>query len=202
MAVRPRYGQHMVPVNRPLSHHGGAALLASLAAIALAVTGLSSAMAAPAPRSGAGLGAAAVRSLLSSRELWATVDACGPKDQPNTIGVRGSMPGDGSAKDIMYMRFTVQYYDFTAKRWTSLGKGADSGFVKVGSANVVRQAGRNFQFARTPGKPSFRLRGVVFFQWRHAARVLAEATRPTTARHKSLAGADPHGYSAGTCKLE
>ncbi len=37
-------------------------------------------------------------SLLHSRELWATVDVCNPKDQPNTVGIRGSMPGDGMPK--------------------------------------------------------------------------------------------------------
>lgn len=194
----------MVNVSRFSSHRVASALIAMTVGISLA--GLSSAMASSprattGPSAGTGPGSTTDRSLLTSRNLWATVDACNPKDQPNTIGVRGSMPPDGNAKDTMYMRFTVQYYDLTAKRWTGLGKGADSGFVKVGSANVARQAGRNFQFARTPGKPAFRLRGVTIFQWRHGLKVLTEAIRPTTAGHKSLAGSDPRGYSAGTCLL-
>lgn len=162
---------------------------------------LSSAIAAPTRTSGTGSSPATNRSLLSSPELWATVDACNPKDQPNTIGIRGSMPGDGKANDTMYMSFSVQYYDLTAKRWTPLGQGAGSGWQKVGSANVARQAGRNFRFARKPGQSPVRLRGVVLFQWRHGASVVAAATRFTTAGHKSLAGSDPRGYSAGTCLM-
>lgn len=139
--------------------------------------------------------------LLHSRELWATVDVCSPKDQPNTIGIRGSMPGDGHPKDVMYMRFRVQYLDDTTKRWLDLAQGADSGFLKVGSARVARQAGRSFQFAAAAGKSAFTLRGDVVFQWRKGSTVLQTATVPTTAGHTSLAGADPRGYSAATCKL-
>jgi len=140
--------------------------------------------------------------LLHSRELWATVDVCSPKDQPNTIGIRGSMPGDGHPKDGMYMRFRVQYLEATTKKWLNLTQGADSGFLKVGSAQLARQAGRSFQFApAAAGKPAFLLRGSVIFQWRRGTTVLQTATAPTTAGHTSLAGADPHGYSAATCKL-
>jgi hypothetical protein len=139
--------------------------------------------------------------LLHSRELWATVNVCSPKDQPNTIGIRGSMPGDGQTKDVMYMRFRVQYQDPTTKQWLNLTQGADSGFLKVGSAGLARQAGRSFQFAQAAGKPAYTLRGDVIFQWRRGTTVLQTATEPTTAGHKSLAGADPHGYSAASCTL-
>jgi hypothetical protein len=140
-------------------------------------------------------------SLLHSRQLWATVDVCNPKDQPNTIGIRGSMPGDGHSRDVMYMRFRVQYLDATTKKWLYLSQSADSGLTKVGSAQLARQAGRNFQFAPTSGKSAFTLRGSVVFQWRHGTTVLQTLTVPTTSGHKSLAGADPHGYSAATCTL-
>jgi hypothetical protein len=143
----------------------------------------------------------AARSLLSSRELWATVDVCNPHDQPNTIGIRGSMPGDGSSKDTLYMRFRVQYLDPSSGQWSYVRQGADSGFLKVGPANVIRQAGRSFQFARQSGTPAFSMRGVVVFQWRRGARVLLSTTRMTSAGHRSVAGADPKGYSAATCTL-
>lgn len=139
--------------------------------------------------------------LLHSRELWATVNVCSPKDQPNTIGIRGSMPGDGHPKDVMYMRFRVQYQDATTKQWLNLTQGADSGLQKVGSAQLARQAGRSFQLAPAAGKPAFTLRGDVIFQWRRGTTVLQTATVPTTAGHKSLAGADPRGYSAAACTL-
>lgn len=138
---------------------------------------------------------------INARQVWATVDVCAPIDQPHTIGVRGSMPGDGHRKDALYMRFQVQYQDAATKRWVSLGRGADSGFLRVGSGDVARQAGRSFVLVPVAGKPAFLLRGAVTFQWRRAGTVLLEATRTTSAGHKSLAGADPKGFSAATCKL-
>jgi hypothetical protein len=140
-------------------------------------------------------------SLLHSRELWATVDVCSPKHHPNTIGIRGSMPGDGHAKDVMYMRFRVQYLDATKKEWLNLSKGGDSGLLKLGSGVPTRQGGFSVELEPVAGKPAFTLRGYVIFQWRRGATVLESATRLTTAGHKSLAGADPRGFSAATCTL-
>lgn len=143
----------------------------------------------------------AARSPLSSRQLWATVDVCNPSDQPYTVGVRGSMPPDGNRKDTLYMRFRIQYMDPANKRWTYIAHGADSGLLKLGSADVARQAGRSFQFARASGRPAFMLRGVVTFQWKHGSAVSLSTYRVTSAGHKSVAGADPKGYSAATCTL-
>lgn len=140
------------------------------------------------------------RSPLASRQLWATVDVCNPHDQPYTVGIRGSMPGDGNAHDQLYMRFRIQYLESASKHWLYIQHGADSGLLRLGSADVARQAGRSFQFAHASGPP-FTLRGVVTFQWRHAATVLLSTYRLTSAGHKSVAGADPKGYSAATCTL-
>ncbi|HEX3692476.1 MAG TPA: hypothetical protein VHU13_03945 [Solirubrobacteraceae bacterium] len=143
---------------------------------------------------------ASMHALERSRALWATVDVCSPADQPHTIGVRGSMPGDGHPKDQMYMRFRVQYQDPTSKRWLFVARGADSGLLRVGGANLARQAGRSFQFAPN-GKRSYALRGYVTFQWRRAASVLGTVAKVTVAGHTSIAGADPKNYSAATCRL-
>jgi hypothetical protein len=144
---------------------------------------------------------AAAHPLEHSRELWATVDVCSPKDQPDTIGIRGSMPGDGHATYMMYMRFRVQYLDAGTGKWLDLAQGADSGFLRVGSGALTRQAGRSFQFAPTSSRSAFTLRGYVIFQWRKGTTVLETTTRTTSAGHTSLAGADPHGFSAATCVL-
>jgi hypothetical protein len=149
----------------------------------------------------AAVGQPAAHSLLSSRQLWATVDVCGPRDQPHTIGVRGSMPGDGSSRDTLYMRFRVQYLDAASKRWIYISKGADSGWLKVGAADVARQSGRSIQFSHAAGRPAYTLRGVVSFQWKRAGALLLATTRITSAGHRSVAGADPKGYSAATCTL-
>jgi hypothetical protein len=155
------------------------------------------ALAASAPASGA-KGSALRHALLSSRELWATVDVCSPADQPNTVGIRGSMPGDERSHDKMFMSFRLQYLDPTTKSWADLTT-ASSSFVPVGSGASARQGGRSFQLV--PGKSPYTLRGVVDFQWRRGKTVLQSAARPTAAGHRSLAGADPVGFSAATCRI-
>jgi hypothetical protein len=139
--------------------------------------------------------------LLHSRLLWATIDICSATDQPDTVGVRGSMPGDGEAHDTMYMRFRLQYMNTTNKVWTNLSKGASSSYSSVGSGVSARQAGRSFQLNPIAGQPAFTLRGVVSFQWRRGKTVLAETSRPTSAGRESLAGSDPADFSAATCMI-
>jgi hypothetical protein len=173
-----RYRQRMVSLK----------LLAPLIALGVTAPALA---AAPAPTS--------AHSLFASRELWATVDACNPQDHPNTIGIRGSMPVDGHKGDQMFMRFQVQYYNATTKKWVYVAKGADSGFQQVASTTTASQSGRNFQLVPTSGP--FRLRGVVSFQWRRGAHVVHDTSRITTAAHKSLVGSDPAGFSTATCKI-
>ncbi len=139
-------------------------------------------------------------SVLTSTQLWATIDVCNPPDQPDTVGIRGSMPGDGESNQTMYMRFRLQY-EAASKKWVDLTTEAGSGFVAVGRAKSTRQAGRSFQLVPVPGKPAFMLRGVVSFEWRRGSTVVTSVARPTTAGRQSLAGADPAGYSAATCSI-
>ena len=139
--------------------------------------------------------------LLKSTELWSTIDVCNPPDEPDTVGVRGSMPGNGQSGDVMYMSFALQYLDMTTNVWVNLSTGTAPEFVAVGGAKSARQAGRSFQLIPVPGKPAFTLRGVVSFQWRRGTKVLLEVSRPTSAGHKSLAGADPANFSAATCPI-
>jgi hypothetical protein len=181
---------------RGCSHRAVTCRLAPAATVAFVVLATSAAAATTGESS-----TGQAHALLRSRELWATVDVCSPKDQPNTIGIRGSMPGDGSAGDRMYMRFRVQYLDTKTNMWVNLSHGADSGFVLVGSGEATRQAGRSFQFAPVAGQSPFTLRGSIVFEWRKGATVLEETTRPTSAGHTSRAGADPRGFTAATCKL-
>jgi hypothetical protein len=134
-----------------------------------------------------------------SSELWATVDVCNAPHHPDTIGIRGSMPGDGHPHDTMYMRFLVQSFDATTHTWANIGRSADSGFVLVGSAALTRQAGRSFEFK--PTATTYTLRGLVEFQWHRAGHTVRIVNLPTTGGHTSLAGAEPKGFSAATCDL-
>jgi hypothetical protein len=149
---------------------------------------------------GAALARGPFTPLLKSPELWATVDICNPPHHPNTIGIRGSMPSDGHPHDAMYMRFLVQSLDVKTKQWADLGKSADSGFLSIGSAVYTRQAGRTFELQPTP--TAYTLRGEVEYQWRRNGKVVHLASLATTARHTSLVGAEPKGFSAATCALK
>jgi hypothetical protein len=166
------------------------ALLAAIAAPAVA----------QAASSGAGTARIGAHALLKSRDLWATIDVCSPKDQPNTVGIRGSMPGDGKASDKMYMSFRLQFMN-SAGTWVDLESAATPAYVGVGAAGAAREGGRSFRLVPVPGRPASELRGVVRFQWRHGHTVLARASRATGAPHKSVAGSDPPGFSAASCLI-
>jgi hypothetical protein len=169
------------------------ALAAPFAAlIAAAWAPLASSSAAPARARAAG-------SVLHSRQLWATINVCNPKDQPDYIGIRGSMPGDGRAHDTMYMSFRLQYLNSATQHWADLS-GTTPSFASVGSG-PARQGGQSFQLMPVAGRPAFMLRGLVEFQWRRGKRVLMSTKRPTTAGHVSVAGSDPQGFSAATCQI-
>jgi hypothetical protein len=180
---------HGVNTTRPTT----ATLL--ILALALLVPALSASAKPPSTRR-SGVNGPALR---RSEQLWATIDVCNPGDQPDTVGIRGSMPGDGQPHDTMYMHFRLQYMSTRDKRWVDLSNGAQNGFVALGSAKAARQTGWSFRLAS--GQPMFQLRGVVTFQWRHGATVVYSLSRPTTAGHHSLAGADPRSFSAAVCTL-
>jgi hypothetical protein len=177
-------------------------LFATLSAVGLLGSSALGASADGAPASArTGTEGALLKSLVRSPELWATIDVCNPADQPNTVGVRGSMPGDGRAHDQMYMSFRLQYQDAKSKQWFNLPSPGQPQFVHVGAGASIRQGGRSFQLQPQTGKPAFMLRGLVEYQWRRAGRVLQSASRPTTAGRRSLAGADPAAYSSAGCLI-
>jgi len=176
--------------------------IAALAAIPLALCATFAGPASGAPPARrAGGETSTLKGLLRSGELWATIDVCNPADQPDTVGIRGSMPGDGNAHDQMFMSFRLQYQDMASKQWFDLPAATKPAFVRVGAGASVRQGGRSFQLQPQAGKPAFMLRGLVEFQWRRAGRLLQSAARPTTAGHRSRAGADPANYSAAGCLI-
>jgi hypothetical protein len=166
----------------------------------VALVALAAAAFLPALASAGSSSSASRTALLKSAQLWATIDVCSPTDQPDTVGIRGSMPPDGQSSETMYMRFRLQYMEPADKHWVDLS-GSASNFVAVGGAKAARQAGRSFQLVPVPGKPAFTLRGVVSFQWRKGSKIEESISRPTTAGHDSLAGADPAGFSAATCSI-
>jgi hypothetical protein len=139
--------------------------------------------------------------ILHDKRLWATINVCDTVGHPDSIGIRGSMPGDGDKTEVMFMRFGVQLFDTADARWRNLD-GADSGFVEVGSARKARQSGNTFTITPPrPGSAPYLLRGVVSFEWREAGKVVRHTRRSTAAAHSNTAGSDPVGFTSATCTI-
>ncbi len=137
-----------------------------------------------------------------SKLLWATVNVCDTEQSPNTIGIRGSMPGSGRKGETMWMRFRVQYFSEREGIWHNFtSKGADSGALRVGlhARYRARQSGYLFPFD-PPAGTTYRLRGAVYFQWRRGKRIVRRVKKVTTAGRAPTV-ADPKGFSAATCDV-
>ena len=150
----------------------------------------------------AGAPARQADSIYHNKRLWATVNVCDTVGHPDSIGIRGSMPGTGDKAEDMFMRFQVQVLHSDDALWHSLA-GADSGFVEVGSARYKsRQSGNTFTITPPPaGAPPHLLRGVVTFEWREDGVVVRHVRKSTTAAHPNTTGSDPAGFSAATCSI-
>ncbi|HWI70587.1 MAG TPA: hypothetical protein VNT55_01430 [Baekduia sp.] len=134
--------------------------------------------------------------------LWATINICDTTKHPDTIGIRASMPGSGNPKERMYMRFQVQYYRVSTKKWANLDATVDSGFRSVGSAKYRRrESGWNFSLTPPPAGQTYRLRGIVSFEWRIGKKVVRSAQKRTRSGHGGTDGADPKGASAAECVI-
>ncbi|HEV2723730.1 MAG TPA: hypothetical protein VGV10_03780 [Thermoleophilaceae bacterium] len=133
--------------------------------------------------------------------LWATVNICDSPTARNVVGIRASMPGNGTDQR-MFMHFSAQWYSPAKKRWQATG--SSSPWVRVGSARYVStQRGYSFQFADPPRGTQFVMRGVVRYQWRsrRTGRVLKRRTRRTTAGIEGVVGGIPARKSAAACRI-
>ena len=124
----------------------------------------------------------------SAEDVWATINVCDTRKRPDTIGIRGSMPGLGDRQSRLFMRFRVQYLGQPAGTWEDVERDGDSGWLALGrSKRRVVESGQNFQFVPPAGGGAHRL---------HGSKVLMRARRVTEPGHRSTLGADPEGYSA------
>jgi hypothetical protein len=144
-----------------------------------------------------------------SHLLWATVNVCDTPQHPNMVGVRASMPGNGT-RQRMYMRFSAWWYSRDKRLWSPVG-GARSRWTHVGSARFrSNQGGYTFTISPPPASQSFVVRGVVEMEWRErrrrkggkAAWVAAKRLRATTREGvANVAEGDPPGLSLGVCEV-
>ena len=199
--VRDERSRLRQPPARGIAAERYAELVSSPTGIVVAV--LLAAVALPVATSGA------VVTVDGSRHLWATVNLCDPAEPPtgigpDTIGIRASMPGSRDGREIMYMRFRLQFFKDADSKWHNVSSGlSDSGWTRVGFARYkARQGGRYFFDVKAPtGKTTVLLRGKVNFEWRLRGEVVRKASKLTTKGHKSSAGSYPDGYSEATCTI-
>ncbi len=138
----------------------------------------------------------------ANKYLWATVNLCDTAGAPDTIGIRASMPGNGTRQQL-YMRFEAQRFDAANHRYVP--SGSSSRWIRVGSARFKSaQAGFSFQFGLQPGTEAT-FRGLVDFEWRARRNgrqvVVRQEARITRAGIEGVGGGDPPNTSAATCVI-
>jgi hypothetical protein len=110
----------------------------------------------------------AIAAASNTPELWATVNICDTAKAPDSMGVRASMPGNGT-RQRMYMRFSAQYWSRSRQDWAPVAGTGVSPWVFAGSAEYARrQAGWTFEFAAPPAGVTFTMRATVEFEWRRS----------------------------------
>ncbi|MDQ3587773.1 MAG: hypothetical protein M3350_11100 [Actinomycetota bacterium] len=123
-----------------------------------------------------------------SKDLWATVNACDSPTFPDRVGIRASMPGDGTGKR-MYARFRLQYYSAMRDGWQPVTGGRSPKFL-LGSARRDRQGGYTFQVNPPAPGGSFLVRGVANLEWQKKAyrikRVRVKRGSTTVVRRKRV----------------
>jgi hypothetical protein len=71
-------------------------------------------------------------------ELWATVNICDTANNPDSMGIRASMPGNGTDQRT-WMRCTPEYWSRARQAWTAVSGTGVSPWVYAGSAQYARR---------------------------------------------------------------
>jgi hypothetical protein len=157
------------------------------------------------------------------RPLWATVNVCDTEKSPNALGVRTSVPGNGSHERI-FARYTAQWWSAAKQEWLTVGGSGVTDWVAMGDADMTsRQAGWTFHFVQPPAGKTYVMRGIVELQWRHLVKagrkarkgrrsraakrprarvaVVRKRTLLTKTGMKHVQGGDPVGLSKAMCLI-
>jgi hypothetical protein len=168
--------------------------------------------------------AATKRALIQEgeRPFWATVNICDTSGSPNALGVRTSVPGNGSNERI-WARYTAQWWSSAAQEWKTVGGSGVTDWVYVGGADMsARQAGWTFRFVQPAAGTTYVMRGAVEYEWRdevgsagrarkarrgrkaHRAQrvaVVRERTLLTETGMQGVQGGEPAGTSKAMCLI-
>jgi hypothetical protein len=151
--------------------------------------------------------------------FWATVNICDTTGSPNALGIRTSVPGNGSSERI-WARYTAQWWSGADQEWKTVGGSGVTDWVYVGPSDMsARQAGWTFRFVQPPAGTTYVMRGVVQFQWRDEVRTARRARKSRRARRaqrvavvrertlltetgmQGVQGGDPAGTSKAMCLI-
>jgi hypothetical protein len=173
----------------------------------------------------ASLAAPGLASASAGNIFWATVNICDTQKSPNALGVRVSMPGNGTDEKL-FARFTAQWWSGDEQKWLSVQGSGTSRWVYAGTADYkARQTGWTFRFNEPPEGTTFVMRGVVEVKWRNLERphvsrrgrhargsrkrahrrahwsTVRERTLLTKTGYEDVRGGDPVGTSKAMCLI-
>jgi hypothetical protein len=116
------------------------------------------------------------------RPFWATVNICDTAKSPNALGVRTSVPGNGSGERI-FARYTAQWWSGAKQKWLTVSGSGVTDWVLLGDADMSsRQAGWTFRFVQPPAGTTYVMRGIVELQWRYRGMAARKTRRGHSAR--------------------
>jgi hypothetical protein len=117
------------------------------------------------------------------RPFWATVNICDTQRSPNALGVRTSVPGNGTNERI-FARYTAQWWSAAKDEWLTVGGSGVTDWIRLGDADMAsRQGGWTFHFVQPPTGTTYVMRGVVELQWRDEVQAARRAGRARGGRH-------------------
>jgi hypothetical protein len=139
--------------------------------------------------------AKAVSAAEHSTSLWATINICSSRSEPDDLGVRGQMPTLGFPS-ILTMVVQVNYWSSSRKRFVPIKNAAASTTLKLGRLTKgLQQDGAVFPFSPHTGL----LNASITFTWTRNGAVVGKVQRRTTAGHPTADFGSPPRYSAAQC---
>jgi hypothetical protein len=169
-----------------------ALVLSALVALALAAPASAPSSTSPTP----GQIRQALSTARHSKNLWATVNVCGPHRAPHTLGIRAQMPALGFAAQL-WVRIQVDYWNVAKQRFVRVADPHARGLVSLGTVTAgLQQGGESFAFTH-----GAYLRATVTFSYRRHGKLLLQLTRHTSAGHPGADQGIPPHHSAATCRL-
>ena len=133
-----------------------------------------------------------------SSSLWATVNICSSRRDPDSLGIRGQMPTLGFRASLS-MVIQVDYWSISKKRFVPIQSATATTTLALGEQSTgLQQDGAIFPFKAHTGL----LNATITFTWRRAGKLLGETKRRTTAGHPDADYGSPPHFTAAQCTIK